>query len=41
LVTSHGLQQEFITPHCPEQIGLVEMKMLTPNQAFKMFKLAA
>jgi putative transposase len=82
LVKSYGLQQEFITPHCPEQNGLVErvirtikeqcvrrqrfetlqyasrvigdwigfynqkrphqaLKMLTPNQAFKMFKLAA
>ena len=23
LVKSYGLQQEFITPHCPEQNGLV------------------
>ena len=82
LVRSYGLQQEFITPHCPEQNGLVErvirtikeqcvhrqrfetlqhaarvlgdwigfynhrrphqaLRMLTPNQAFEMFKLAA
>jgi len=24
LVRSYGLKQEFITPHCPEQIGMVE-----------------
>jgi len=29
LVKSHGLQQEFITPHCPEQNGLVERVIRT------------
>lgn len=24
LVRSYGLQQEFITPHCPQQNGMVE-----------------
>lgn len=29
LVRSYGLQQEFITPHCPEQNGLVERVIRT------------
>ena len=29
LVKSYGLQQEFITPHCPEQNGLVERVIRT------------
>jgi putative transposase len=29
LVKSYGLQQEFITPHCPEQIGMVERVIRT------------
>ena len=24
LVRSYGLQQEFITPHCPQQNGMIE-----------------
>jgi hypothetical protein len=29
LVRGYGLQQEFITPHCPEQNGLVERVIRT------------
>ena len=29
LVRSYGLQQEFITPHCPQQNGLVERVIRT------------
>ena len=29
LVRSYGLQQEFITPHCPEQNGMVERVIRT------------
>lgn len=29
LVKSHGLQQEFITPYCPEQNGMVERVIRT------------
>jgi putative transposase len=29
LVRSYGLQQEFITPHCPEKKGLVERVIRT------------
>ena len=29
LVRSYGLQQEFITPHCPQQNGMVERVIRT------------
>ena len=29
LVKSYGLQQEFITPHCPQQNGMVERLIRT------------
>ena len=29
LVSSYGLQQEFITPHCPQQNGMVERLIRT------------
>jgi len=29
LVRSYGLKQEFITPHCPEQNGMVERVIRT------------
>ena len=29
LVRSHGLKQEFITPHCPQQNGMVERGIRT------------
>ncbi len=29
LVRSHGLKQEFITPHCPQQNGMVERVIRT------------
>jgi len=32
LVRSYGLQQEFITPHCPEQNGMVERVIRTLNE---------
>lgn len=32
LVRSYGLKQEFITPHCPQQNGLVERVIRTPKE---------
>ncbi|EJM97073.1 integrase family protein, partial [Herbaspirillum sp. YR522] len=29
LVRSYGLEQEFITPHCPQQNGMVERVIRT------------
>ena len=29
LVSNYGLQQEFITPHCPQQNGIVERLIRT------------
>jgi len=32
LVRSYGLQQEFITPHCPQQNGMVERVIRTQKE---------
>ena len=32
LVRSYGLKQEFITPHCPQQNGMVERVIRTPKE---------
>ena len=32
LVRSYGLQQEFITPHCPQQNGMVERVIRTSEE---------
>ncbi|TCO11967.1 integrase-like protein [Camelimonas lactis] len=32
LVRGYGLKQEFITPHCPQQNGMVERVIRTPKE---------
>ena len=38
LVRSYGLQQEFITPNCPERNGLVEGVIRTIKEQFVHWK---
>jgi putative transposase len=35
LVRSYGLRQEFITPHCPQQNGMVERVIRTLQRAMR------